>query len=185
MALLHSGVDITVIALWLGHESVTTTQIYLQADMALKQHSTGPPRPPAHPAATSPPTSSSRFSKPCDYADTLSLVTPDQRRTPAYRHNQHLLRDLEDAAQSYPDAIWPGQIAGELRALIHAANLARDQGLAVVPDDAITGHLRLFRHGVNAGLSAACLVPRASSRPPCTCWNASSTRNPSHNATNQ
>ena len=37
MALLHAGVDITVIALWLGHESVTTTQIYLQADMALKQ----------------------------------------------------------------------------------------------------------------------------------------------------
>jgi integrase/recombinase XerD len=37
MALLHAGVDITVIALWLGHESVATTQIYLQADMALKQ----------------------------------------------------------------------------------------------------------------------------------------------------
>jgi site-specific recombinase XerD len=37
MALLHAGVDITVIALWLGHESVTTTQIYLTADMALKQ----------------------------------------------------------------------------------------------------------------------------------------------------
>src|SRR6266496_1147377 len=33
----HAGNDITVIALWLGHESVTTTQIYLQADMALKQ----------------------------------------------------------------------------------------------------------------------------------------------------
>ena len=37
MALLHAGNDITVIALWLGHESVTTTQIYLQADMTLKQ----------------------------------------------------------------------------------------------------------------------------------------------------
>jgi integrase/recombinase XerD len=37
MALLHAGVDITVIALWLGHESATTTQIYLNADMALKQ----------------------------------------------------------------------------------------------------------------------------------------------------
>ena len=31
MALLHAGVDITVIALWLGHESVTTTQIYLNS----------------------------------------------------------------------------------------------------------------------------------------------------------
>ena len=46
---------------------------------------------------------------------------------------QHLLRDLEDAAESYPDAIWPGQIAGALRGLIHAANLARDQGLPAVP----------------------------------------------------
>ena len=79
---------------------------------------------------------------------------------------QHLLRDLEDAAQSYPDAIWPGQIARELRALIHAANLARDQGLAVVPDDAIAGHLRLFRHGVNVGLSAVRRVPGANSKQP-------------------
>jgi site-specific recombinase XerD len=37
MRLLHAGVDITVIALWLGHQNVTTTQIYLQADMELKQ----------------------------------------------------------------------------------------------------------------------------------------------------
>jgi integrase/recombinase XerD len=37
MRLLHAGVDITVIALWLGHESVVTTQIYLRADMELKQ----------------------------------------------------------------------------------------------------------------------------------------------------
>jgi transposase len=79
---------------------------------------------------------------------------------------QHLLRDLEDAAQTYPDAIWPGQIARELRALIHAANLARGQGLAVVPDDAIAGHLRLFRHGVNAGLSAVRRVPGAKSKQP-------------------
>lgn len=37
MRLLHAGVDIAVIALWLGHESVATTQIYLRADMELKQ----------------------------------------------------------------------------------------------------------------------------------------------------
>src|SRR5689334_19624957 len=47
----------------------------------------------------------------------------------------HLRRDLEDAAQSYPGAIWPGQVAGALRALIHAANLARGQDLAAVPDE--------------------------------------------------
>jgi site-specific recombinase XerD len=37
MDLLHHGVDITVIALWLGHESIQTTQIYLHADMAMKE----------------------------------------------------------------------------------------------------------------------------------------------------
>lgn len=37
MALLQSGVDITVIALWLGHESTQSTEIYLHADMRLKE----------------------------------------------------------------------------------------------------------------------------------------------------
>jgi len=37
MDLLQNGVDRTVIALWLGHESVETTQIYMHADMRLKE----------------------------------------------------------------------------------------------------------------------------------------------------
>jgi integrase/recombinase XerD len=37
MRLLNAGVDTTVIALWLGHESVATTQIYIHADLALKE----------------------------------------------------------------------------------------------------------------------------------------------------
>lgn len=37
MALLRHGVDLAVIALWLGHESSETTQIYLHADMQLKE----------------------------------------------------------------------------------------------------------------------------------------------------
>jgi len=37
MDLLHHGVDRAVIALWLGHESIETTAIYLQADMTLKE----------------------------------------------------------------------------------------------------------------------------------------------------
>jgi len=37
MELLQAGIDRSVIALWLGHESIETTQIYLDADLALKQ----------------------------------------------------------------------------------------------------------------------------------------------------
>src|SRR5438552_16196751 len=37
MSLLQRGVDLSVIALWLGHESSETTQIYLHADMQLKE----------------------------------------------------------------------------------------------------------------------------------------------------
>ena len=37
MELLQHGVDITVIALWLGHESPETTQVYLQADLKMKE----------------------------------------------------------------------------------------------------------------------------------------------------
>lgn len=37
MELLQNGVDRSVIALWLGHESVETTQMYLHADMRLKE----------------------------------------------------------------------------------------------------------------------------------------------------
>jgi integrase/recombinase XerD len=47
MRLLHAGNDITVIALWLGHANVTTTHIYLQADMALKQQALDRTAPPA------------------------------------------------------------------------------------------------------------------------------------------
>jgi site-specific recombinase XerD len=41
MTLLRRGVDQTVIALWLGHESVETTQSYLHADMRLKERALG------------------------------------------------------------------------------------------------------------------------------------------------
>jgi len=37
MELLQSGVDRSMIALWLGHESVETTQIYLDANLAIKE----------------------------------------------------------------------------------------------------------------------------------------------------
>ncbi len=37
MHLLQAGVDITVIALWLGHESPTTTHHYIEADLTMKE----------------------------------------------------------------------------------------------------------------------------------------------------
>lgn len=37
MHLLQSGVDITVIALWLGHEDPATTHLYLEADLEMKE----------------------------------------------------------------------------------------------------------------------------------------------------
>ncbi len=37
MRLLHAGINTTVIALWLGHESIETTRIYLHADLTLKE----------------------------------------------------------------------------------------------------------------------------------------------------
>ena len=78
---------------------------------------------------------------------------------------QHLCRDLDDAAEVYPDEHWPVQSADALRGLIHAINLARH--------DSSDGHdtrycrycceptatptvqelLRSFRHGVLVGLS--------------------------------
>jgi integrase/recombinase XerD len=46
MQLLHAGVDIAVIALWLGHEQTDTTHIYLHADMTIKQRALNRTTPP-------------------------------------------------------------------------------------------------------------------------------------------
>ncbi|MGE5764657.1 MAG: tyrosine-type recombinase/integrase [Mycobacterium leprae] len=47
MRLLHAGIDTSVIALWLGHVSVETTQIYLHADLKLKEQALSRTRPSA------------------------------------------------------------------------------------------------------------------------------------------
>ncbi|WP_411278149.1 tyrosine-type recombinase/integrase [Gaiella sp.] len=46
MRLLQAGVDTSVIALWLGHEQAETTQIYLHADLALKEQALARTKPP-------------------------------------------------------------------------------------------------------------------------------------------
>jgi site-specific recombinase XerD len=47
MHLLQSGVDLTVIALWLGHESPVTTHGYVEADLAMKERALATIAPPA------------------------------------------------------------------------------------------------------------------------------------------
>ena len=44
---IHAGVDTSVIALWLGHASLDTTQIYLHADLHLKEQALARTRPPS------------------------------------------------------------------------------------------------------------------------------------------
>jgi site-specific recombinase XerD len=56
MRLLQSGVDITVIALWLGHEQIATAQLYLHADMTQKERAIAKTTPPdAKPGRYQPP----------------------------------------------------------------------------------------------------------------------------------
>lgn len=57
MRLLETGTDITTIALWLGHESSRTTEIYLHAHLALKERAI---------SKTAPPGTSSLRYKPAD-----------------------------------------------------------------------------------------------------------------------
>jgi hypothetical protein len=66
---------------------------------------------------------------------------------------QHLLRDLEGAAEVYPDAHWPTQISEALRELIHHTNLARDEGRDAIDDTTRNELITRYRHGVLVGLS--------------------------------
>jgi hypothetical protein len=66
----------------------------------------------------------------------------------------HPLRDLDGAAEVYPDEHWPTQIAEALRGLIHQADLARDHGLQEIPAAVKNELITRFRDGVRVGLSA-------------------------------
>ena len=46
MDLLQAGVDRSVIALWLGHERVETTQVYVEATLAMKEQALAKTTPP-------------------------------------------------------------------------------------------------------------------------------------------
>ena len=56
MNLLQSGADLATIALWLGHEDLRTVQIYLHADLTLKERALARTTPPdTHPGRYQPP----------------------------------------------------------------------------------------------------------------------------------
>lgn len=65
----------------------------------------------------------------------------------------HLGRDLDAAAEVYPDAAWAPQIARALRGLIHHANLARDAGQAAIDTTIGDELIAEFKDGVRVGLS--------------------------------
>lgn len=69
----------------------------------------------------------------------------------------HLLRDLADAAETYPAADWPIQCARALRGLIHASNIARDAGDPAIRPEHRDDLIAELRHGVLVGLKD---VPR-------------------------
>jgi hypothetical protein len=71
----------------------------------------------------------------------------------------HLLRDFEDAAQNWPDAVWPIQAQRSLRGLIRAWHAARGAGQAEIPPAARNRLISEFRHAVLAGLSDLPRIP--------------------------
>jgi hypothetical protein len=71
----------------------------------------------------------------------------------------HIVRDFQDAAESWPDAIWPVQAQRALRGLIRSWHAAREQGLAEIPARVREPLTREFRHAVLAGLSDVPRIP--------------------------
>jgi transposase len=71
----------------------------------------------------------------------------------------HLVRDFQDAAETYPDAIWPAQAQRALRGLIKAWHAARGDALSQIPAAAASPLITEFRRAVTVGLSAVPRIP--------------------------
>ena len=63
------------------------------------------------------------------------------------------MRDFTDAAEAYPDAVWPEQAQRALRGLIHAFNQARDAEQLAIPASIADPLISEFRHAVRVGLA--------------------------------
>ena len=87
MTLLQAGVDTSVIALWLGHAGVRSTDPYLHADITIKERALALTSPDDRQARPLParPTRSSRSSRACNYAENADRrdAAPSAIRPPA------------------------------------------------------------------------------------------------------
>jgi len=71
----------------------------------------------------------------------------------------HILRDLQDCAETYPDAHWPAQAQEALRKLIHARSTATGAGLAAIPAATREPLELLFRRAVTVALADVPRIP--------------------------
>ena len=72
---------------------------------------------------------------------------------------QHILRDLQDCAETYPGAIWPEQAQEALRALIHARNQASGDGLDAIPAAIREPLEKQFRRAITVALADVPRIP--------------------------
>ena len=90
MNLLHAGVDIAVLALWLGHESTKSTQAYIHADMKLKEQALARTTPAGIPAGRYPPaTRCSPSSKTSDRIIPISRAAQPAAARGSRSHHRH------------------------------------------------------------------------------------------------
>ena len=98
----------------------------------------------------------------------------------------HLLRDIADAAQTYPDHPWPAQADRALRGFIDAARIARDGGQSAIPPDLADPLILELRRAVRCGLSQIPRVPgpvaTTKQHPAGCCWSACATARPTCSA---
>jgi hypothetical protein len=71
----------------------------------------------------------------------------------------HLLRDFQDAAESYPAAAWPAQAERSLRAMISAWHQAADAGQDAIAADVLEPLVTEFRRAITVGLASVPRVP--------------------------
>jgi len=84
----HAGIDVAVIALWLGHEQIATANIYLHADMEEKERAIARVTPPGRRlAANSRPTRYSPSSTASDCSDLPPVDSPVTHTNPRSGRN--------------------------------------------------------------------------------------------------